>query len=432
MGDEMRRDEPGDWSAPGAGSTPRLAALHNALSALGASSLVGCSDAEVADDLCALTRLHAQLTSQLLRYAAEADRREVGEESGATSTAAWWAHTTKLTRPETNRMVTLARALDAPERVSTAEAFAGGGVLTDQVHVITQAVAAVPAELGEEVRGQAEAFLLDAATDHDAKALRVLGRRILDIVAPEVSDAHEERLLLAEERAADAAVRLTMTDDGQGRTFGRFTLPTAQAHMLRQHLLALANPRRHPSAKDLAGSEESERQLLRPMPERLGRAFLEYIERYPTDHTPDAGGVAARVVVTMSLDTLLGRLGSAHLDTGAVISASQARRMACEAGIIPAVLGGKSQVLDLGRTKRFHSTAQRIALNIRDGGCTTVGCERPPGGCHAHHDLQWSQGGPTTVDKGRLLCARHHQLAHNPAYDMKILGNNLVEFHRRT
>ena len=106
--------------------------------------------------------------------------------------------------------------------------------------------------------------------------------------------------------------------------------------------------------------------------------------------------------------------------------------MACEAGIIPAVLGGKSEVLDLGRTKRFHTVPQRIALNIRDGGCTAVGCDRPPGGCHAHHDLMWSKGGPTTVDKGRLLCPRHHRLAHNPAYVMKITGNNSVEFHRRT
>ena len=404
----MRREEPPDeWSTPGSASTgSRLAALQSALAALVDSSLVGCSDAEVADDLRALTRLHAQLTSQLLRYAAEADRREVGEGSGATSTAAWWAHHTQLTRPEANRMVGLARALDRPEQLETAASFAAGRVLADQVHVITQALTALPSESDVEVRAKAEAFLLEAAADHDAKALRVMGRRILDIVAPEVWEAHEERLLLAEERAADAAVRLTMTDDGCGRTHGRFTLPTPQAHMLRQHLLALANPRRHPNADEPASNEESEREQLRPMPERLGQAFLEYVERYPTDHTPDAGGVAARVVVTMPLDTLLGGLGSAQLDTGAVISASQARRMACEAGIIPAVLGGKSEVLDLGRTKRFHTVPQRIALNIRDGGCTADGCDRPPGGCHAHHEIQWSQGGPTTVDKGRLLCAR--------------------------
>ena len=62
----------------------------------------------------------------------------------------------------------------------------------------------------------------------------------------------------------------------------------------------------------------------------------------------------------MDLDTLMGELKAAHLDTGEPISASQARRLACEARIIPAVLDGNSQVLDLGRTRRFHNPAQRL------------------------------------------------------------------------
>lgn len=424
----MRRGESAErWSAPGAGqAASRLASLQAALSALSESSLVGCSDAEIADHLCALTRLQARLTSQLLRYAAEADRRAVGEESGATSTAAWWAHVSKLTRAETNRMVALSRALDAPERVKSSQAFAAGDVLADQANVISQAIERLPEVIGQEIRNKAEEFLLDAAADHDAKDLRVLGRRILDIVAPEIGEAHEERLLRAEERAADAVTRLTMADDGHGRTHGRFTIPTAQAHMFRQHLMALANPRRARKGDDCPAASRT------LVPERLGRAFVEYIERYPVAHTPEAGGVAARVVVTMDLDTLLGGLGSAHLDTGAVMSAGQARRIACEAGIIPAVLGGRSEVLDLGRTRRFHSVPQRIALNLRDGGCTAEGCDRPPGACHAHHEIQWSHGGPTSVDKGRLLCARHHGLAHSSGYEMRISPTNKVSFYRRT
>ena len=81
----------------------------------------------------------------------------------------------------------------------------------------------------------------------------------------------------------------------------------------------------------------------------------------------------------MTLETLDGRLKAAHLDAGA------ARRLACEAGIIPAVLGGRSQVLDLGRKKRFHTEAQRIAKTIEAGGCEIEGCDWPPGQCHLHH-----------------------------------------------
>ncbi len=193
--------------------------------------------------------------------------------------------------------------------------------------------------------------------------------------------------------------------------------------MLHKHLMALASPRRE-------GADPGPER--RPLPQRLGRAFLEYVERYPASATPDAGGVAATVVVTMSLDSLLGGDNAATLDTGAEISAAQARRLACEAGVIPAVLGGAGQVLDLGRERRFHTKAQRIALALQQGGCTADGCDWPPGMCHAHHDVPWHRGGHTDVKTGRLLCPRHHARIHDPAYEHQTLPNGAITFHRRT
>ena len=134
----------------------------------------------------------------------------------------------------------------------------------------------------------------------------------------------------------------------------------------------------------------------------------------------------------MSLATLTGGLEAASLDTGTRISARQARRLACEAGIIPAVLGGRSEVLDLGRTRRFHTKAQRIALALRDQGCTADGCDLPPAACHAHHGIRWSDGGPTNIDDGRLLCHRHHRVIHDPRYETTHLPGGKVAFHRRT
>ena len=64
---------------------------------------------------------------------------------------------------------------------------------------------------------------------------------------------------------------------------------------------------------------------------------------------------------------------AATLDTGDRISAATARRLACEAGIIPVVLGGRREVLDQGRRKRLFTRAQRIALATRDRGCTAIG-----------------------------------------------------------
>ncbi|MGZ6754098.1 MAG: HNH endonuclease signature motif containing protein [Nocardioides sp.] len=163
----------------------------------------------------------------------------------------------------------------------------------------------------------------------------------------------------------------------------------------------------------------------------MGRAFAEMIERYPTDKVPASGGVNATVVVTMSLETLLGVERAATLDTGERITAGQARRLACEAGIIPAVLGGTSQVLDLGRKRRFYSESQRIARAIEQQGCTADGCDWPPGLCHAHHDTRWADGGPTDKKHGRLLCPKHHARAHDPAYTLAKLPGDKVAFTRR-
>ena len=134
----------------------------------------------------------------------------------------------------------------------------------------------------------------------------------------------------------------------------------------------------------------------------------------------------------MPLATLTTGVGAAQLDTGGVISAGEARRLACRAGIIPMVLDGSSQVLDLGRTRRLHTRGQRIALTTRDRGCTAEGCDWPPGLCHVHHDQPWSEGGVTSVRDGRLLCPRHHARAHDPTYSMTKLPGGKVAFHRRT
>ena len=167
-------------------------------------------------------------------------------------------------------------------------------------------------------------------------------------------------------------------------------------------------------------------------PQRLGHAFTELIQRYPVKKLPKTGGLNATVVVLMDLDTLMGGLKAAHLDTGETISPGQARRLACEAGIIPAVLGGKSQVLDLGRKKRFATEAQRIAKTIEAGGCEIEGCDAPPGMTHLHHEERWADGGETNLDEMIMICPPHHSRAHDQRYNMTKLPTGKYSFHRRT
>jgi hypothetical protein len=367
---------------------------------------------------------------------AEADRRRLGDVTGARHTHQWWAGRSRDTQAEAGRLTALGRALEDDRHARTARALADGALRVDQARVIVAAVEAIPAQVrtpgGETravdpaVRDKARDHLLAAAAEHDAKGLRRLGKRILDVVAPELGEAQEAALLAAEEARA-AAAELVMVDDGSGRCHGRFTVPSHVGAMLRRHLLALANPARH--AADELHDADGE---WKPLPRRLGEALVEYVERYPADHTPQTAGVNATIVVTMTLEQLLGEHTTALLDDGSRISAGQARRLACEAAIIPVVLGSSSQPLDLGRAARLYTKAQRIALGLRDGGCTARGCETTASGCHAHHDEPWSRRGLTDLANGRLLCPRHHRLAHDPRRVMTIHADNQVTFTMRT
>jgi hypothetical protein len=355
-----------------------------------------------------------------------------------------------LTRAEAARAARLGRLLDEELHRPIRDALAAGSLHAEQAAVIVAAVEAIPsraedlpadADAPRVLRARARDRLLVLAADHDAKALRVLGRRVLDLVAPAVGEEAEARALAREEAAAARKVHLRLRDDGQGSCHGRFTIPAAAGEALRKQLLALAAPQRPAAGADATPSAPSAPEShqagdtgadRRPLSTRLGWALVEWVETCPADALPTSGGTSATVVVIMGLETLLGGLAAASLDTGARISAGEARRLACEAGIVPAVLGGRSQVLDLGRTRRFHTPAQRLALALRDRGCTAEGCDLPPSACHAHHDTPWSRGGGTDVDGARLLCHRHHRVIHDDRYDTTRLPDGSVRFHRRT
>ncbi|TQM54586.1 HNH endonuclease signature motif containing protein [Humibacillus xanthopallidus] len=98
--------------------------------------------------------------------------------------------------------------------------------------------------------------------------------------------------------------------------------------------------------------------------------------------------------------------------SGDVLSPGVVRRMACDAQIIPMVLGGDSKPLDVGQRRRLFTRSQRLALGVRDKGCSWQGCTMPPSWCDAHHVTHWALGGPTDLLNAALLCPRHHTEVH--------------------
>ncbi len=399
-----------------------VAGMHAVLDQVADASVWSLDAPATATTLAELQRLANRVAELQARVLAHADHTQVGDHTGATSTANWLAHHTKLTRREAHRQTRLATSLETYEQ--TRVALAEGRLHVEQAEVILRALDELPDDLDQDLKDEAELHLIGEAAHHDAKTLRILGRRLLEVIDPDAADAHEAKLLEREERDAAAAARLNVWEDGHGKLHGRFTIDSAlTGAILKKALFALASPK-HLASQGPLGER-------RPTPERLGQAFVELIQRYPTKQLPKAGGLNATVVVTMTLDSLLGGLKAAQLDTGGVISASLARRLACEAGIIPAVLGGKSQVLDLGRKKRFYNEGQRIAKAIEAGGCEVEGCDIPPGMTHMHHPVRWADGGETNRD-GIMICPGHHTRAHDHRFEMTRLPTGKYGFHRRT
>jgi hypothetical protein len=382
--------------------------------------------------LVTLARGRAQLDALALRLLADAERTEATVESGAGTAADWLATETRQVRREARADLRLAENFEKHQVL--AAAMAAGRVNVAQGRAIVASLERLPRTgqfaVSAEQRATAEAHLVELAADHDAKALRILGRRVFEVIAPEVAEEFEGRVLERQEAEALRRTTLTMWEDDEGTCHGRFRLPALHGQMLTKMVLAISSPVRAGAGTDAQSGIDPDL----PTPVRHGIALTQLLESVQAKDLPRAGGCGATIVVSMTLDQLMANLvaaGVCTLDTGGRISATEARRLACSAGIIPMVLGGRGQVLDVGRRRRLHTEAMRLAMGVRDGGCTALGCEVPPGLCHAHHDIGWSAGGHTNLKTGRLVCPHHHRRIHDPRYQTKHLPNGKISFHRR-
>ncbi|WP_285650103.1 HNH endonuclease signature motif containing protein [Actinomycetospora sp. NBRC 106375] len=131
---------------------------------------------------------------------------------------------------------------------------------------------------------------------------------------------------------------------------------------------------------------------------------------------------AARALLTLTIDHqwLRDAIGHGTLDDDTPVHIRTLRRLACDAEILPAILGTRSEPLDVGRLQRSVTDALRRALNIRDRGCAFPDCTRGPRRCHAHHIDHWEDGGPTEIHNLVLLCLYHHQLIHHGHWTVAI------------
>jgi len=420
----------------------------------GVGELVGCAgecleraaqgpveawgDGALGEAIAGLAVVESRAASLRLALSAEADRRGVAEATAETGTDAWVARLTGTTREQAAGGLRIARLLQ--ERyAATRAAFAAGHLRVDQVRVIVNAAEQAPAEATVEQVRQAEEWLVARATGAgtrtgrglDARRLRQAARRMFAAVDHDLAVRNGAILLGRETRTAEAETFFALHDNGDGSYTGRFRVPELHGHLLTQVVDRLTAPRR--LSRDKTGGAVVDETAPGTanganIYQTRGAALCELIEHLPATGWPGHGGNGCEVIVKIDLDTLL-----TGLDGGVAITAGQARRLACNAALIPAVLGRESVPLDLGRSRRLHSRHQRRALALVHDTCAVAGCSRPFAWCEIHHArLSWSRGGRTDLSDGLPLCGHHHRRAHDTRFDLRRGPDGDWTFHRRT
>jgi len=401
-----------------------LAALDDVLAKAVDAPVWSLDDARLSRRLAEALAVRARVDELVARLVGHVDERDLAKVMGASSTKAHLVASYRVSGAAAAGLVSQARCL-TDRSTTTRTAWATGKVSAEQAVLIGAAVDKLSPEVSDDVVEHAQADLVDHAQTLTFTQLQVVTNHLVEVVDPDAADAVLGEQLQAEEARAlqQTTFRGRRGFDGVARFSGR--MPNLAYDMLTTALDAIASPRRatnHTTVADGTGAPLSPTATGTPCPEtdpgvltysqRLGRAFVELLEHLPADKLPGHGAGNATVVVTVDHHKLTTGVGEAVLTTGTPVSVGEVRRLACNAGVLPAVLGADSAILDLGRSRRLFDRYQRIALAIRDQGCVFPGCERPAAWTEAHHITPWADGGPTDINQGCLLCSFHHHLIH--------------------
>lgn len=122
--------------------------------------------------------------------------------------------------------------------------------------------------------------------------------------------------------------------------------------------------------------------------------------------------------------------GICETDTGTPLPVSTVRRLCCDAEILPVVLGGDGEALDVGRSRRTANRAQRRALRAMHRSCAHPDCTVTFDACRIHHVVPWQRGGPTDIAQLLPLCEQHHHLVHEGGWRLTMRSDRVATWTR--
>jgi hypothetical protein len=399
-------------------------------------------------DLSAMLRevhaLRAQVDAMFVTLLGEVLDRGAYEPDTGTA-ARWVSQQVRIEHREAKAAVALAHALrGSHQRVGAA--FAAGDLSQAHVQQIVSALEGLPAHATGEDRDEAERVLVEAAADLTPRELRQASRALHEAIAsqaPDVDDPAEAERIAREQAAAGRRAldqrAFMMRQRTDGAWDGRLRLPADAGAAVQAALESLAGLPRTPARQDAADTPrvpDDTEHVVRDdctKTQKMADALHELCQQVlDSGQLPEEGGERPHVHLTVRWETLVGLAeqltpAAGLFDVGGTLGIAETRRMLCDAKVIPVVLGGAGEVLDIGRSTRVWTTAQRRAVAARDGGCVFPGCYKPIRATQVHHMRHWSNGGATSVDNGALLCLAHHRRVHLQGWDMRLARNGLPE-----
>jgi hypothetical protein len=364
------------------------------------------------DGLAVLTQQIAQLTSWIdsVRVRVTRRQRELADEGRGE------APTNLLTR-EGRQSGKEAKAADARERVCTAlpnfeDALATGSVSAGHVDAIAGAIRnldeATTAEflaLGSDLLAEAERYGVDAFD----RGCRNLARQLVAMSAAG-SDADE----LDRQRAASKVKRSVDKETGM-------CITTLHLDPVRDRALWSRIDAKRAELRRRDGNART------PLDQLQVEAVIAALgDGEGADRIPE-------ITVLVDLDTLIHGLHARSMcetDQGTPLPVSTVRRLCCEAEILPAILNGRGEVLDQGRSVRTANRQQRRALRAMHRTCGHPDCTVPFDGCRIHHIVPWQLGGTSDLANMLPVCEKHHHLVHEGGWGLTMTADRVATWSR--
>jgi hypothetical protein len=295
-------------------------------------------DAELTDSVERLHRLETIVAAEKLRRVAEIDARQAWRNEGARSTADLLARRLRLTRGEARAQTETAVGLASLPQ--TAAALREGVIGVGQAQIAARAAK----DVRPDVRDDLDRLIAGDGSGMDRRQLREHVDAWTHTVAPDA--------LAGRARRAWANRRLSMHADGpDGAVQGSFALDPVGGATL---IAALDAQSRKTSTDDE-----------RTYPQRMADALVALAQRaLDAGELPQVAVQRPHVILITPAETLKGAPGApaAQLDGVGSVSVATARMVCCDAEATEVFMTRNHEVLDVGRTRKSPTRAQRVAV----------------------------------------------------------------------